>query len=34
MLSDDSVKELGHNTAKIKLHKEVIVELPYEVVSE
>ena len=34
MISDDSVKEIGNYTAKIKLHKEVIVELPFEVVSE
>lgn len=34
MISDDSVKEVGNYTAKIKLHKEVIVELPFEVVSE
>ena len=34
MISDDSVKEIGNYTAKIKLHKDVIVELPFEVVSE
>ena len=34
MISDDSVKEVGNYTAKIKLHKEVIVELAFEVVSE
>jgi len=34
MISDDSVKEIGSYTAKIKLHKEVIVELGFEVVSE
>ncbi len=34
MISDDSVKEIGNYTAKIKLHKEVIVELSFEVVSE
>jgi len=34
MISDDSVKEIGNYTAKIKLHKEVIVELAFEVVSE
>lgn len=34
MISDDSVKEVGNYTAKIKLHKEVIVELGFEVVSE
>ncbi len=34
MISDDSVKEIGSYTAKIKLHKEVIIELGFEVVSE
>jgi large subunit ribosomal protein L9 len=34
MISDDSIKEVGNYTAKIKLHKEVIVELGFEVVSE
>ena len=34
MISDDSVKEIGNYTAKIKLHKEVVVELNFEVVSE
>ena len=34
MISDDSVKEVGNYTAKIKLHKEVVVELGFEVVSE
>ena len=34
MISNDSVKEVGNYTAKIKLHKEVIVELAFEVVSE
>jgi len=33
-IAEDSVKEVGNYTAKIKLHKEVIVELPFEVVSE
>lgn len=33
-IADDSIKEVGNYTAKIKLHKEVIVELPFEVVSE
>ena len=33
-ISDDSIKEVGNYTAKIKLHREVIVELPFEVVSE
>lgn len=34
MISDDSIKEVGNYTAKIKLHREVIVELGFEVVSE
>lgn len=34
IISDDSVKEVGNYTAKIKLHKEVFVELGFEVVSE
>jgi len=34
LISDDSVKEVGNYTAKIKLHKEVVVELGFEVVSE
>src|SRR5512133_3975161 len=34
MISDDSIKEIGNYTAKIKLHKEVIVELAFEVISE
>ncbi len=33
-ISEDSIKEIGHFTAKIKLHKEVIIELGFEVVSE
>jgi large subunit ribosomal protein L9 len=33
-IADDSIKEVGNYTAKIKLHREVIVELPFEVVSE
>jgi large subunit ribosomal protein L9 len=33
-IAEDSVKEVGHYTAKIKLHKEVIIELGFEVVSE
>jgi large subunit ribosomal protein L9 len=34
MISEDSVKEVGNYTAKIKLHKEVIIDLAFEVVSE
>jgi large subunit ribosomal protein L9 len=33
-LPEDSIKEVGKHTAKIKLHKEVIVELEFEVVAE
>ncbi len=33
-IPDDSIKEVGKYTAKIKLHKEVVVELEFEVVSE
>ncbi len=31
---DDAIKEVGKYTAIIKLHREVTVELPFEVVSE
>ncbi len=33
-LPDDSIKEVGTYTAKIKLHKDVIVDLEFEVVGE
>ncbi len=33
-LPEDSIKEVGTYKAKIKLHKEVIVELEFEVVAE
>jgi len=33
-LAGDSVKEVGSYTAKIKLHKEVLVDFNFEVVSE
>ena len=33
-IAEDNVKEVGNFKAKIKLHKEVIVELGFEVVSE
>jgi len=33
-IKEDSVKEVGKYTALIKLHREIIVELPFEVVSE
>ena len=34
ILSEDSIKEIGNYTAKIKLHKEVFVEIEFEVVAE
>ncbi len=34
IISEDSIKEVGKYTAKIKLHREVFVELGFEVVSE
>jgi large subunit ribosomal protein L9 len=33
-LQEDSIKEIGQYTAKIKLHKEVVVDFPFQVVSE
>jgi len=33
-IPDDSIKEVGKYKAKIKLHKEVVVEIEFEVVSE
>ena len=30
----ESVKEVGHYTATVKLHKDVAVEIPFEVVAE
>ena len=30
----DTIKEVGNYTATIKLHKEVSVEIPFEVVAE
>ena len=33
-ISADSIKEVGKHTAKIKLHKEVVVDLEFEVVAE
>ncbi|MDR1860218.1 MAG: 50S ribosomal protein L9 [Bacteroidales bacterium] len=33
-IAADTVKEVGKFTAKIKLHREVIVDFPFEVVSE
>jgi len=34
LVKGDSIKEIGEYTAKIKLHKEVEFDLPFEVVSE
>lgn len=34
ILAEDSIKEVGTYTAKVKLHKEVIVEFEFEVVAE
>ena len=34
MLPEDHIKEIGTYTAKIKLHKEVIIEIEFEVVAE
>ena len=34
IVDGDSIKELGQYTAKVKLHKEVEVELKFEVVAE
>ncbi|NJK85822.1 MAG: 50S ribosomal protein L9 [Bacteroidales bacterium] len=31
---EDIIKEVGNYTARIRLHKEVIVEIPFEIVSE
>jgi len=33
-IKEESIKEVGKYTAKIKLHKEVIVDLDFEIVSE
>ena len=34
ILKQDTIKELGEHTATIKLHKEVKIELPFEVIAE
>ena len=31
---EDIIKEIGKYTAKIKLHREVMVEIPFEIISE
>lgn len=33
-IKEEPIKEVGKYTAKIKLHRDVIVELPFEVISE
>ena len=33
-IPEDTIKEVGKHTAKIKLHKDIIVELEFEVVAE
>lgn len=34
ILTEDGIKEVGNYTAKIKLHKEVVVDIEFEVVAE
>ncbi|MDP4188572.1 MAG: 50S ribosomal protein L9 [Bacteroidota bacterium] len=34
LIQVDQIKEVGSYKAKVKLHKEVIVEIPFEIVSE
>jgi large subunit ribosomal protein L9 len=34
IIKEDSIKEVGTHTVKIKLHREVVVEFSFEVVSE
>ncbi|MCE1200065.1 MAG: 50S ribosomal protein L9 [Marinilabiliales bacterium] len=33
-IKEDAIKEVGKHTAKVKFHKEVVVELEFEVVAE
>ena len=33
-ISDDLIKEIGSYSATVKLHKEVLVDVPFEIVSE
>lgn len=33
-IAEDSIKEVGKYTAKIKLHKEVVIDLNFEVITE
>ena len=33
-IKDDLIKEIGSYSATVKLHKEVLVDIPFEIVSE
>ena len=33
-IKDDLIKEVGSYSATVKLHKEVLVDIPFEIVSE
>ncbi len=33
-IKEDSIKEIGKHTAKVKFHREVVVELEFEVIAE
>ena len=33
-IKEDSIKEIGKHTSKVKFHREVVVELEFEVVAE
>ncbi len=34
IIKEDAIKEIGNHTARVKLHREVIVEIEFEVVAE
>lgn len=34
VVADDHIKEIGHYTINVKLHKDILVELPLEVIAE
>jgi large subunit ribosomal protein L9 len=34
LINEDQIKEIGSYTAKIRLHKEVFVEIPFDIISE
>lgn len=34
MIDNESIKEIGNYTAKVKLHKDVVVEISFEVFAE